>query len=562
MSDDPRPAARPLLAPLVGLLAVGNVVFLLLWLLTPLARGPAAAGTGRRIELSSGGRAVRLLEGVDRDKALLGFEARVSDTRFEALIKGIEEAVRSRAGSEHAQAFFDSAIGQDATPAVSLRVPRETGGPLQLDVYALDVRRQLCYCRLGDTREVLAVPAPRYEEVLATISALAGGVAGRFPVPAIVALEPAATAQLARLEAPLVVSVVSPDPVHSLQQAVIRRPKSLRVWRPDPSTITGTLELPDDMTLVRGLADALTMASERVVVNHLDFVGNAKEVAELAKAVERPENELSGAMILHLGSQARVIPASGFFEGEGEARQFAGCAVLARALDGLLVDRGLVCFAAGHGERSIDDAKGPGLRRVADVLRAAGFQVRAHDLARDAAVPDDCQVLVLAGPLRPYGEQADAALRKYVADGGRMAVLLDPPDGAVPLAKLLATHGVTVPAPKTLLPRNMPDLPENVVKVDLDRSVPLVRDWPRDEIMFVTACGLAVADPAVSVAQTFKLVPSQKSACVAAVSGPAEGAKGAKLLVVGDVCAFTNNIIDPMPGNGKFLTDALTWLAR
>jgi hypothetical protein len=285
-------------------------------------------------------------------------------------------------------------------------------------------------------------------------------------------------------------------------------------------------------------------------------------VAGLAKVIERPENELSGAMILHLGSQARVISASGFFEDDGEARQFAGSAVLARALDDLLVERGLVLFATGHGERSIDDAKGPGMRRVANVLRAAGFQVRAVDLARDAKVPDDCQVLVLAGPLRPYGEQADAALRKYVADGGRMAILLDPPDGTVPLAKMLATHGITVPAPKALLPRNMPDLPENVVKVELDRSVPFVRDWTRDEIMFVTACGLSVADPAVSVAQTFKLVSSQKSACVAAVSGPAEGAKGAKLLVVGDVCAFTNNIIDPMPGNGKFLTDALTWLAR
>jgi hypothetical protein len=257
-----------------------------------------------------------------------------------------------------------------------------------------------------------------------------------------------------------------------------------------------------------------------------------------------------------------VIPASGFFEGEDEARQFAGSAVLARALDDLLVERGLVLFATGHGERSIDDAKGPGLRRVANVLRAAGFQVRALDLARDATVPDDCQVLVLAGPLRPYGEQADAALRRFVADGGRMAILLDPPDGIIPIPKALAARGITVPAPKTLLPRNMPDLPENIVKVELDRSVPFVRDWTRDEIMFVTACGLSAADPATSVAQTFKLVASQKSASVAAAAGPAEGAKGARLVVVGDVCAFTNNIIDPMPGNGKLLTDALTWLAR
>jgi len=111
-----------------------------------------------------------------------------------------------------------------------------------------------------------------------------------------------------------------------------------------------------------------------------------------------------------------------------------------------------VCFVTGSGEHQIDDNDRHGFSRFKDLLGKDDYQAKPVDLLQTAAVPEDCTVVVVAGPTHDYQKPEVGAIQKYVEDGGRAMFMLDPPfkmkgdeiadnDG---LTSLLASWGVTV----------------------------------------------------------------------------------------------------------------------
>jgi ABC-type uncharacterized transport system involved in gliding motility auxiliary subunit len=101
-----------------------------------------------------------------------------------------------------------------------------------------------------------------------------------------------------------------------------------------------------------------------------------------------------------------------------------------------------VCFLSGHGERSIDDAQRTGYATARRALEEQGFAAREVLLLRDPEVPEDCAVLVAAGPVKPVLDSELAALSAYLQGGGKALVLLDP-QTETGLEPLLETWGVT-----------------------------------------------------------------------------------------------------------------------
>jgi ABC-type uncharacterized transport system involved in gliding motility auxiliary subunit len=111
-----------------------------------------------------------------------------------------------------------------------------------------------------------------------------------------------------------------------------------------------------------------------------------------------------------------------------------------------------ICFAQGSGEHSLDESGATGLSRFKDALSKEDYDAIATNLLQTAQVPNDCTVLVVAGPQYDYQQPEVDAIKKYVENGGRAMFLLDPPlqmghqttsknEG---LEKLLANWGVTV----------------------------------------------------------------------------------------------------------------------
>lgn len=111
-----------------------------------------------------------------------------------------------------------------------------------------------------------------------------------------------------------------------------------------------------------------------------------------------------------------------------------------------------VCFVAGSGEHQISDTDRDGLSQFSDLLAKDEYQTKTIDLLQNAAVPDDCTALVVAGPTRDYLQPEVDAIKNYVEGGGRAFFLLDPPlnmghndvAGNDALTNLLAGWGVTL----------------------------------------------------------------------------------------------------------------------
>lgn len=86
-----------------------------------------------------------------------------------------------------------------------------------------------------------------------------------------------------------------------------------------------------------------------------------------------------------------------------------------------------ICFVTGSGEHQIDDSSRSGFSRFKDLLGKDEYQAKSINLLLKAEVPSDCTALVVGGPTGDYQQPEVDALKKYVEDGGRAFLLLDPP---------------------------------------------------------------------------------------------------------------------------------------
>ena len=99
-----------------------------------------------------------------------------------------------------------------------------------------------------------------------------------------------------------------------------------------------------------------------------------------------------------------------------------------------------VYFVQGHGEHAPETSDRTGYSTIATSLKNDNFETETIVLAQQKAVPDDASVLVVAGPKTDFFPAEIEMLKKYLAKGGKVMFLLDPPDRAdsAPLTNLVA----------------------------------------------------------------------------------------------------------------------------
>jgi ABC-type uncharacterized transport system involved in gliding motility auxiliary subunit len=107
-------------------------------------------------------------------------------------------------------------------------------------------------------------------------------------------------------------------------------------------------------------------------------------------------------------------------------------------------------FLDGHGEADPDDADTQtGYGTIKKDLEGEGYEVRKLELAQLEKVPDDANLVVVAGPIKPLGQHESDALNDYLKHGGRMIAMYRPqrPDNPIDedaMVKLAADWGVVV----------------------------------------------------------------------------------------------------------------------
>ena len=85
-----------------------------------------------------------------------------------------------------------------------------------------------------------------------------------------------------------------------------------------------------------------------------------------------------------------------------------------------------ICFAEGHGEKSLSDTQSSGYSIVEQRLKDENYQLKTVLLAREQQVPAECSALVVAGPKQPVTPPEAAMIGKYLDSGGKAMILLDP----------------------------------------------------------------------------------------------------------------------------------------
>ncbi len=86
-----------------------------------------------------------------------------------------------------------------------------------------------------------------------------------------------------------------------------------------------------------------------------------------------------------------------------------------------------VCFITGHGEHSpFDTDERRGYTEVAKALEREGFTIQELHLIPQEGVPEDCRVVVLAGPTKDFLPGELTSLELFLVAGGQVLLLIDP----------------------------------------------------------------------------------------------------------------------------------------
>jgi ABC-type uncharacterized transport system involved in gliding motility auxiliary subunit len=145
------------------------------------------------------------------------------------------------------------------------------------------------------------------------------------------------------------------------------------------------------------------------------------------------------------------------YEGRSEKIQEAGETSLTNALQRLATaEERTIVFIEGHGDRSPLGKANHDLQQFADELKRKGFTIAAANLATTPLIPDNTDVLVIAGPRTNLLPGEIKLIEDYLNKGGNLWWLGDPGElhGLEPLAKQLGLRfmpGVVVDASTQLL---------------------------------------------------------------------------------------------------------------
>jgi ABC-type uncharacterized transport system involved in gliding motility auxiliary subunit len=88
-----------------------------------------------------------------------------------------------------------------------------------------------------------------------------------------------------------------------------------------------------------------------------------------------------------------------------------------------------IYFTSGHGEKDIDNTERTGYASAKEAITAENYKVEKILLAERDSIPNDCSVLILAGPKTDLFPKEQTMINKYLDHGGKVLFLLEPESG-------------------------------------------------------------------------------------------------------------------------------------
>ncbi len=243
-----------------------------------------------------------------------------------------------------------------------------------------------------------------------------------------------------------------------------------------------------------------------------------------------------------------------------------------------------VCLLEGHGERDTTSPEADGLSQLMSVLKNENYLVESVSMGTDVDWHKRCDLLIVAGPKLGFHAVEDRRLKRYLLDGKKLILMVDP-QTQPQLKETLATVGIVF---------------EPAVIFDPDRHFVLGAHYPTAKVLqheitdrilqlklspvFYLARPLSVKLPDEESFEAAKLLltspvawgETQLKAQTKATPDPKEDFKGPLAMAValvqkqgeaerpsallyGDSNFITNGLIQ-VPGNKDLFLNGVAWL--
>ncbi len=211
-----------------------------------------------------------------------------------------------------------------------------------------------------------------------------------------------------------------------------------------------------------GYQQALELLSRYEAASPRVQVDNVDPARDLARAQELINQGAINVVIFDSGEDRRIVETADLVEYDYAGLQFGqqpevsaykGEQEFTAAILSLSEGRRRrVVMTVGHGEADVEDPSGAGLTGVKALLERNNFDVVRWESLADPQVPENTDLLVIAGPKTSFTPPEVDAIGDYLDNGGRLLALLDPElsplGGLTPsgLEDVFAANGVEVGA--------------------------------------------------------------------------------------------------------------------
>lgn len=170
---------------------------------------------------------------------------------------------------------------------------------------------------------------------------------------------------------------------------------------------------------------------DKISVEKIDPAYDVTRAAELQKQLHFDGNDHLIILTYTKDRSPRFVKEEDLFDMNpmtGQVSGFKGEQQITGAIIGIVEGQpSKVYFTEGHGEHSIEDSNTvQGYGFVAGALKNDNVEVLHLNLAQKGDVPSDAEAVVIAGPSIAFSAMEANALDKYLANNGKLIVLLDP----------------------------------------------------------------------------------------------------------------------------------------
>jgi len=174
----------------------------------------------------------------------------------------------------------------------------------------------------------------------------------------------------------------------------------------------------------RDVLGMYSTASNRVKVKYVD-----------------PDRQPALAKEFAVRSYGTIVVAAGdrHMEAQGDSEEG-----ITNALVRVLKGQRTACFISTHGERNLESTERDGYDHFKKQLGNENYQTQTLPFLQKMEIPNDCTMVVIAGPQNDYLPPEIDIINKYLAGGGRVLAMLDAGVELPNLAKLVSDWGATM----------------------------------------------------------------------------------------------------------------------